>query len=470
MKKKGKPSFKEAVFVLLVIVASIAIGVVGLKLSPNITILAAIGMIMLYAVVKRYPTEWLHEGIINGIKPGIIPIFIFILVGALIVVWIQAGIIPTLMVIGFKLISVKWFVPSVFVVCAIVGSAVGSAFTVMSTIGIAFFGIGTTLGINPALVVGSIVSGAVFGDKMSPLSESTNLAAAIVDADLFKHIKHMMWSTVPAFVVSFFLFMVLGHTNRETSLTAIREVTDILEANFTISFWSLIPLFLMLLCAWKKVPAILTILLNIAVAVGMIFIQNPQTSLSSLATVIESGFVATTGNQQIDSLLSRGGIESMMPTVSLIILTLSLGGLLIEFGLISTVMDVVSKKMTNTPKLIFTTLMTSIGVNLFIGEQFLSVILPGNAFKETYQKAGFDPTVLGRTLEDGGTVINYLVPWGIAGSFVASTFGIPTLTYLPFVFFSLLSPVFSMVSAFTGLGIEKIDEKPNGTLGIDTNE
>lgn len=452
------------------IVASIAIGVVGLKLSPNITILAAIGMIMLYAVVKRYPTEWLHEGIINGIKPGIIPIFIFILVGALIAVWIQAGIIPTLMVIGFKLISVKWFVPSVFVVCAIVGSAVGSAFTVMSTIGIAFFGIGTTLGINPALVVGSIVSGAVFGDKMSPLSESTNLAAAIVDADLFKHIKHMMWSTVPAFVVSFFLFMVLGHTNRETSLTAIREVTDILEANFTISFWSLIPLFLMLLCAWKKVPAILTILLNIAVAVGMIFIQNPQTSLSGLATVIESGFVATTGNQQIDSLLSRGGIESMMPTVSLIILTLSLGGLLIEFGLISTVMDVVSKKMTNTPKLIFTTLMTSIGVNLFIGEQFLSVILPGNAFKETYQKAGFDPTVLGRTLEDGGTVINYLVPWGIAGSFVASTFGIPTLTYLPFVFFSLLSPVFSMVSAFTGLGIAKIDEKPNGTLGIDTNE
>ncbi|EOW2611943.1 Na+/H+ antiporter NhaC [Enterococcus hirae] len=470
MKKKGKPSFKEAVFVLLVIVASIAIGVVGLKLSPNITILAAIGMIMLYAVVKRYPTEWLHEGIINGIKPGIIPIFIFILVGALIAVWIQAGIIPTLMVIGFKLISVKWFVPSVFVVCAIVGSAVGSAFTVMSTIGIAFFGIGTTLGINPALVVGSIVSGAVFGDKMSPLSESTNLAAAIVDADLFKHIKHMMWSTVPAFVVSFFLFMVLGHTNRETSLTAIREVTDILEANFTISFWSLIPLFLMLLCAWKKVPAILTILLNIAVAVGMIFIQNPQTSLSGLATVIESGFVATTGNQQIDSLLSRGGIESMMPTVSLIILTLSLGGLLIEFGLISTVMDVVSKKMTNTPKLIFTTLMTSIGVNLFIGEQFLSVILPGNAFKETYQKAGFDPTVLGRTLEDGGTVINYLVPWGIAGSFVASTFRIPTLTYLPFVFFSLLSPVFSMVSAFTGLGIAKIDEKPNGTLGIDTNE
>ncbi|MDG3375161.1 Na+/H+ antiporter NhaC family protein, partial [Vibrio parahaemolyticus] len=169
-----------------------------------------------------------------------------------------------------------------------------------------------------------------------------------------------------------------------------------------ISFWSLIPLVLMLVCAWRKVPAILTILLNIAVAVGMIFIQNPQTSVNQLASVIESGFVANTGNEQIDALLSRGGIESMMPTVALIILTLSLGGLLIEFGLISTVMDVVSKRMTSTPKLIFTTLLTSIGVNVFIGEQFLSVILPGNAFKDTFKKAGLDPTVLGRTLEDGG--------------------------------------------------------------------
>jgi Na+:H+ antiporter, NhaC family len=172
--------------------------------------------------------------------------------------------------------------PSVFVVCAIVGSAVGSAFTVMSTIGIAFFGIGTTLGLNPALVVGAIVSGAVFGDKMSPLSESTNLAAAIVDADLFKHIKHMMWSTVPAFVVSFFLFMILGHTSKAASLSSIREVTDVLEANFTISIWSLIPLFLMLLCAWKKVPAILTILLNIAVAVGMIFYSKPTNFLNEV--------------------------------------------------------------------------------------------------------------------------------------------------------------------------------------------
>ncbi|MFV0560752.1 MAG: Na+/H+ antiporter NhaC [Enterococcus sp.] len=464
-----KPSFVEASIVLFIVVVSIAVGVIGLKISPNIAILAAIGIVMVYGIIKKQPFDAMHEGIINGIKPGIIPIFIFILVGALIAAWIQAGIIPTLMVVGFKLISVKWFVPSVFIVCAIVGSAVGSAFTVMSTIGIAFFGIGTTLGLNPELVVGAIVSGAVFGDKMSPLSESTNLAAAIVEADLFKHIKHLIWSTIPAFLVSLVLFAFLGHSNSTASLSSIQEVTTVLENNFTISLWSLLPLALMLLCAWKKLPAILTILLNVAVAIGMVILQNPQIKLTSLATVIESGFVSETGNQQIDLLLSRGGIESMMPTVSLIILTLSLGGLLIEFQLISTVMTVVSQKMTSTPKLIFTTLLTSIGVNLFIGEQFLSVILPGNAFKETYKKAGFDPTVLGRTLEDGGTVINYLVPWGIAGSFVAGTFGVPTLSYLPFVFFSLLSPVFSMVSAVTGLGITKVTNENEEVFEVEAS-
>lgn len=435
--KKKTVSVREASIVLLIIVAAIATGVIGLKISPNITILFVIALILGYAMFRKVPFDQMHKGIVDGLKPGIIPIFIFILVGALIAVWIQAGIIPTIMVFGFKMISVKWFVPSVFIVCAIVGSAVGSAFTVMSTIGIAFFGIGSTLGLNPALVVG-----------------------AIVEADLFKHIKNLMWSTVPAFIVSLILFMILGQTYANTSLTEVVQVIQVLEDHFTISIWSLLPLALMLICAWRKIPAIITILLNIIVAVIMIIIQNPKVSLQALGNTLENGFVSQTGNAQIDQLLSRGGIMSMMPTVALIILTLSLGGLLMELGLISAVMEVVSQKMSSTPKLILSTLLTGIGVNIFIGEQFLSVILPGNAFKEVYKKEGLDPTVLGRTLEDGGTVINYLIPWGIAGSFVAGTFGVPTLTYLPFVFFSLLSPVFSMVSAFTGLGIKRLSAEP----------
>lgn len=456
MKKIKQPSMMEACLMLTLVIATIALSVIGFKIAPNIAILFAIGIVMIYMSVKRMPFDAIHDGIISGIKPGIIPIFIFILVGSLIAVWIQAGIIPTLMVLGFDIISVKWFVPSVFIVCAIVGSAVGSAFTVMSTIGIAFFGIGATLGLNPALIVGAIVSGAVFGDKMSSLSESTNLTAAVVDADLFKHIKNLMWSTLPAFLVSLVLFAILGVSNQATSLDKIAEVTKVLHAHFSISGWAFIPILLMFICAWKKIPAILTILLNIGIALVMIFIQNPHTKVTDLGLLIDSGFKSATGNQEIDLLLSRGGIESMMSTVSLIILTLSLGGLLMKTGLVSTVMDRVAHKLASPKSLITTTLFTSIGVNIFIGEQFLSIILPGNAFKEVYKKANLDPVVLGRTLEDGGTVINYLIPWGIAGSFVASTFGVPTLTYLPFVFFSLFSPVFSLISAFTGLGVKKI--------------
>lgn len=313
MKQKNQPSVLEASLVLTVIIASIALGVIVMKVSPSIAILASIAIVMVYAVIKRVPFDQINRGIVQGIKPGIIPIFIFLLIGALIAVWIQAGIIPTLMVYGFKLISVKWFVPSIFIVCAIVGSAVGSAFTVMSTVGIAFFGIGTTLGIHPPLLVGAIASGAIFGDKMSPLSESTNLAAAIAEVDLFKHIQNMLWSTIPAFIVSLILFSVLGVSETSAPLSEINEVVHVLESNFSVSLWAFIPILFMFFCAWKKIPAILTILLNVGIAILFIIVQSPETPITQIATFVESGFFSTTGNQQIDLLLSRGGLASMMP-------------------------------------------------------------------------------------------------------------------------------------------------------------
>lgn len=456
-----KISLLEASIVLLIILCCISMGVIVFKLSPNVVILFAIALTIGYMVIKRMPLEWVNEGIVSGLKPGIIPIFIFLLVGALIAVWIQAGIIPTIMVIGFKLLSVKWFIPSIFLVCAIVGSAVGSAFTVMSTIGIAFFGIGVTLGLNPPLIVGAIASGAIFGDKMSPLSESTNLASAVVEADLFDHIKNMMWSTIPAFLVSLILFTIIGKSDTTVELTNVKEVTQVLETHFHISMWSLIPILLMLVCAWKKLPAIITILLNVIVAVVMIVIQQGNIDLANLASVVENGFVSKTGNEQVDMLLTRGGINSMTFTVLLIILTLSLGGILMKIGLVTTVIDSLAKCLASPSQLIIVSLLSSIGVNIFIGEQLLSVILPGNAFKEVYKKMGLDPVVLSRTLEDGGTVINYLIPWGIAGSFVANTFDVSTMSYLPFVLFSLLSPIFSILSALTGIGVKHTKKVAN---------
>ena len=280
---------------------------------------------------------------------------------------------------------------------------------------------------------------------MSPLSESTNLASAVVEADLFDHIKNMMWSTIPAFLVSLILFTVIGKSDATAELTNVKEVTQVLETNFHISMWSLIPILLMLICAWKKLPAIITILLNVIVAVVMIVIQQGNIDLANLASVVENGFVSNTGNEQVDMLLTRGGINSMTFTVLLIILTLSLGGILMKIGLVTTVIDSLAKRLTSPSQLIIVSLLSSIGVNIFIGEQLLSVILPGNAFKEVYKKMDLDPVVLSR----------------IAGSFVANTFGVPTMSYLPFVFFSLLSPIFSILSALTGIGVKHTKKVAN---------
>ncbi|MDA5390191.1 Na+/H+ antiporter NhaC [Loigolactobacillus backii] len=458
-KMRTKVGFSEALVVLIIMLTIMGVGVIGFGLSPQTPVMLVIALIMLWARLRHFEFTVINKGIQEGIETGIIPIFIFILVGALISTWIAAGIIPSLMVFGFKLISVRWFVPSVFVVCALVGTSVGSAFTVISTVGIAFFGMGMTMGVNPALVAGAIISGAVFGDKSSPLSESTNLTAAVVGADLFKHIENLMWTTIPAFIISLLGFTILGHGAAAANFGKINRTVAVLTQNFNVSLWAIVPISLMFICAWRKMPAIPTLFLNIFVSVLMIFIEQPSMSLKKIAAIIETGFVAKSGNTDVDMLLTRGGISSMMGTVSLIVLTLSLGGLLMKLGLIDAIMVPLAKRLNTDGKLVTAGIVAGIGVNLFIGEQFLSVILPGKAFKKAFNQAGLANVALGRVLEDGGTVINYLVPWGVAGVFAANTLGVPTLDYLPFTFFSLLSPIFSLLSGYTGIGLKRIASK-----------
>ena len=244
------------------------------------------------------------------------------------------------------------------------------------------------MGVNPALVAGAIISGAIFGDKSSPLSDSTNLASAVVGVDLFKHIKNLMWSTIPAFLGSLILYAILGFQATTTAnLDKINQTVAILEAHFSVNAWAVIPIALMFFCAWRKVPAIPTLFINIVVSVLMVFIEQPKMQISKIATIIESGFVAKTGNASVDALLTRGGIESMMGTVSLIILTLSLGGLLMKFGLIQAVMEPLTKHLNSDGKMVTATILSGIGVNIFIGEQYLSVILR-KAFKKAYQDSG----------------------------------------------------------------------------------
>ncbi|AQW21251.1 Na+/H+ antiporter NhaC [Lentilactobacillus curieae] len=460
--EKSKISLRQAIIVLIIILAIMGTGVIGLKLSPQVPVLLAITVTIFWAKFSGFTWDSINDGIKDGIDKGIIPIVIFILIGAMISTWIAAGTIPTLMVIGFKAINAQWFLPTVFLVCSLVGAAVGSCFTVVSTVGIAFFGIGVTMNFNPAIVAGAIVAGGVFGDKLSPLSETNNLAAAVVDTDLFDHMKTILWSTLPAALISTILFTILSGGHSGANMSKINSTVSALSSDFHISALSLIPIVLVFACAAIKMAAVPTMLLNILVSTVMMFFNNPSLTISKATDIITNGFVAKTSNSEVNLLLSRGGIVSMMPTVALIVLTLSLGGLLVHFGLISAVMDPLSTKLNKPSKLVASALATCIGVNIFVGEQFLSIILPGRAFKKSFNQGNLKSGALGRVLEDGGTVLNYLVPWGVGGVFIANTLGVPTIQYLPFVFFSLLCPVFSLISGFTGIGLKTIDkaEKP----------
>lgn len=458
--QKIKLSLREATIVLIVILAIMGYGVIGLGLSPQVPVLLAITVTIFWAKFKGLTWDNINAGIKDGIDKGIIPIVIFILIGSMISTWIAAGTIPTLMVIGFKAISAQWFLPAVFLVCALVGAAVGSCFTVVSTVGIAFFGIGITMNFNPALVAGCIVAGGIFGDKLSPLSETNNLSAAVVDTDLFAHMKTILWSTIPAATISTIAFAALGIGHNHANMAKINTTVAALNQNFNISIIALIPIILVFVCAAFKMAAIPTMLLNVFVSAIMMFFDNPHLSITKASAIITNGFVAKTTNDEVNLLLSRGGIVSMMPTVALIVLTLSLGGLLVNFGLISAVMIPLATKLNSTVKLISAALAACIGINIFVGEQFLSIILPGRSFKETFIAGGLDRSALGRVLEDGGTMINYLVPWGVGGVFIANTLGVPTIDYLPFAFFNLLCPVISLLSGITGIGLHKLTATP----------
>ncbi|WP_290627647.1 Na+/H+ antiporter NhaC [Lactobacillus sp.] len=455
---KKKVGFAEAVAILVILLGILGISVIKFGLSPEVPVLFTVCLLVFWAKFRGASWEEIQNGIKEGIGVAIIPIFIFILIGALIGLWIKAGIIPSIMVLGFKIINAQFFVPSVFVVCSIIGIAIGSGFTTISTVGIALFGIGVSMNLNPALLAGAIISGAVFGDKMSPLSDSTNLSSAVAESELFSHIKNMMWSTIPAFFVSLFLFWLLGNSGK-MDISKIQHTSHILQSNFSISWWAILPIILMIICAWKKVPAIPTLFLNITLTIVMIFIQTPHESLQSLTNLIMNGFIAKTSDNSVNALLTRGGISSMMGTVALIISTLSLGGLLMKFNVVQNAMEPLVEKLKTPGRLITITILSGICINLFVGEQYLSVILPGRAFKPAYDKIKLSPLALSRVLEDGGSVINYLIPWGVAGSFAASTLGVPVLTFLPFAFFSLLSPVFSIFSGLTGIGLKWAKDK-----------
>ena len=441
-------SLKESIAVLIVLLALLGVLIIGFQLSPHIPILAAFMCLLFYGRFKKFSWDEIHDGIVKGITPGIIPILIFLLIGVLVASWILSGTIPTIMVYGFKLVSVRFFLPTAFLVCAIVGVTVGSSFTTISTIGIALLGIGHLLGFNDAMTTGAVVSGAFLGNNCSPLSDTTNLAAGIGGVNLFEHIAGMRYTDFPAFVLSLLFYTILGQNSHSADLASINEMIQNMKASFWISPWTLIPLVILFGGAIKKIPAIPTLLAGSTAALVLSFIHEKSLTIGKAADILMNGYVAHTPDPKLDELLSRGGIMSMLGSASLILLALALGGLLIKYLIVETIVQELKEKMDRPSRLVGFTALSCIGVNLIVGEQYLSIILPGETFKRSFDEVGLSKNYLTRTLADSGATVNSLVPWGVSGTFIMGTMKVSALHYLPFAFFSILAPVFTIIGGF----------------------
>ncbi len=457
------PKLIEAVILLLVILGTISVSIIGLQAVPQIPIIISLFILMVYGIIKKVKFKDIEDGMIMGAQGGLGAILLFFFIGLLVSSWLISGTIPTLMFYGFEFVSPHYFYAIAFLLTSLSGILIGSSLTTAATIGVALIGIGEAMGLSLSITAGAIVSGAFLGDKMSPLSDTTNLASSIVGVDLFTHIRNMSWTTVPAFIISIIVFGMVSPGNNQMNLTKLTHLQEGLKHTGLIHWYSFIPVAMLLLLIALKLPALLTLAINVAVSIGLSFFHDPLKA-NELFKILFSGYQSKTGIESIDSLLTRGGVNSMMFTISLVILSLSLGGVLFKLGIIPAILVKASSMIRTERRTILSTALTAIGINLVIGEQYLSILLTGEAYQSQYNKIGLHPKNLSRTLEDAGTVINPLVPWSVCGIFLTDVLGVPTVEYLPFAIFCLISPIITILYGYTGWTITKNKTDVNSVL------
>lgn len=451
--KKSEPilGLGESIIVLAIILGILGFLIIGQHQEPQAPLLIAFVVLMVYGRLRGFTWDTIIDGMRTGLRAGVDPLVIFLTIGVLIATWIFSGTIPTVMFWGFKIISIQFFLPTVFLVCTLVGIACGSSFTSVSTMGIAFIGIGTTLHFSPGLTAGAIVSGAFCGSNISPLSGTTNLAASTGEIDIYTHIKSLLWTDLPAWFISLIFFTLMGLHPKPASLHTINAMLDQLQNNFWISPWTMLPVILLIILAIFKVPAIPSLGLGALSAVILGWIHNPNISINSITELIMNGFVAHTPNKNINLLLSKGGISSMLTSLALIIFALALGGLLIKFNIIGVIITKIEESVKGIVGLTISAALTCIGVNLLVGEHYLAIILPGESFKEAFDHHNLPRTALTRVLNDAGAAINAVVPWSVSGVFIAGTLRVNPLDFIPFAIFPFLVTVLCILAGFVNV-------------------
>jgi NhaC family Na+:H+ antiporter len=408
------------------------------------------GLIALYL---GYTWKDMQEGIVESIQKALPAMLIVITVGILIGSWIVSGTIPMLIYYGLKLLSPKFFLVTACVVCSMVSLFTGTSWGTVGTIGIALIGVAQGMNIPLGQAAGAIISGAYFGDKLSPFSDTTNLAPIAAGSNLFDHIRHMLWTTLPAWLIGLLLYFFIGiFSNVSMPIDANSDLLVHLKKSFNFNFLLLFPPALILYFAIRKFPTIPGMLFSsfLAIILG-IFLQDLDipTALKSMTT----GYESNTGLATVDTLLSRGGMMSMMGVTLIAFCAFGFAGIMQKTGMLKVILDSISKFTRSTATLIASTVISCISVAIMTGSSFLSIIIPGELFSPLYKEKKIAAKNLSRTTEDSGTVVVPLVPWSMAAVFMSGTLGVPTLQYLPWSFMNYLGFLFALLYGFIGIGI-----------------
>jgi len=458
-REKRDPYFWEALVSIAGLILFISLAILRYETDAHVPILLGVFVAALVGLRAGYSYKEIETGMLNGITNSLQAIVILAIVGILIGVWILSGVVPTLIFYGLKILHPSIFLPATLVICSITSLATGSSWGTSGTIGIALIGIGQGLGFPLPLVAGAVLSGAYFGDKMSPLSDTTNMAPAMVGTDLYTHIKHMTYTTGVSYGITLVIEIVLGffYGGGEANLESVNQILTGIESQFSVNPLLLIPPVIILVLAFKKIPAVPGIVIGIMAAgiLGVIFQRN---DFGSILTAAYGGYTSNCGIEAVDNLLTKGGFSSMMYTISLVICAMMYGGIMEKTNQLRVVVSVILKKAESTGSLITATILTAIGCNMILCDQYMSIVMTSKMYAQSYKDKGLHAKNLSRAVEDSATVTANLVPWNSGGAYQAATLGVPTIAYLPFAFFCWITPIVSMLYGWFNITIDKIDE------------
>ncbi|HEY9450086.1 MAG TPA: Na+/H+ antiporter NhaC [Gemmatimonadaceae bacterium] len=487
------PSLAQALIPVGVLIALLAgsvylFGDASSSGANQIALMLSAAVAGIVGLWNGYGWKEIERGIVHSISLAMSAILILLVVGSVIGTWILGGVVPTMIYYGLVILTPTVFYAAACVICSFVSVATGSSWTTAGTVGVALVGIAAAQNLHLGLAAGAIVSGAYFGDKISPLSDTTNLAPAVAGTDLFTHIRHMMWTTMPSLALAVIIFAVAGFMlPAPTDTVQLEGITSSLRERFAVGPHMLLPALLVIVLVIMKMPALPALLIGaLTGCVFAVLFQQPavlalvgESDLSTGAALLKGSWIALfdgyrleSGNAALDELLTRGGMSSMLSTVWLILSAMMFGGAMEVTKLLQKIAATILGAVRGTGSLIAATLLTAFSCNVIASDQYMAIVLPGRMFRLEYKRRGLHPKNLSRSLEDAGTLTSPLVPWNTCGAFMAQTLGVATLAYAPFAFFNLINPIIAAIYGFTGFTIarigddEPVDEEPEVALAV----